>query len=50
MSSWYTIEKIDDIDKALINLFQKGKLKHGEGIFEFDNFAIHVQVSLLADI
>lgn len=33
---------IDDIDKGLTTLVEEGKLKHGQGIFKFDDFTIHV--------
>ena len=37
-----SIDLIDKIDRAFINIFNVGKLKHGSGIYSFDNFSIHI--------
>ena len=39
MKEWFTVEKIEN---AFSELADKGMLKQGTGIFEFEDFQIHI--------
>lgn len=43
MGDWFSVEKIDDETyNGFEQLWIKGILTHGSGIFDFGNFQIHI--------